>query len=220
MRMRIGRPKAATMIAFAALVASIGGTAYAEKADKQITSKNIADGTIKGKDVKEDAFSGKHIKEGTLDQVPSAASADTAADADTVGGQAPAALDTRWALIDKNGEIEAQTGGFTLVDCYETNGNCYVDAGDDVTDNGLSADIAVNNVDASPTFSGQIGVGACGLDSINCAPPGTELTSVLVVTPRDEAGAVPGGVTPPAAADASRFYVQVTGSAAEVVPAP
>ena len=245
MRMSIGRPSAAMVIACCALAASVGGTAYAEKADKQVTSKDIKDGTIKGKDGKAEALSGKQIKEGTLGQVPSAASADTASvadnaatadsadtattadnattadsagDSDTVGGKTAEDLDTRWLLINESGQIEAQSGGFGIVNCYQANANCYIDASDDVTNNAITASVAVNNVDGSPTFSGQIGVGACGLTSINCAPPNTETTDVLVVTPRDSAGAVPGGVTPPAPADATRFYVEISG--AEAVPAP
>jgi heat shock protein HslJ len=229
---RIPRPRAATLIAFVALIAALGGTAYAAKT--MITSKNIVDGTIKGKDVKDDALKGAQVKENTLGKVPNAAQADSATsattadsattatsadDADTVGGKSPDDLDTRWALVNEEGEIEAQTGGFTVVDCYTTNANCYIDIGEDATNNGISGSIAINNVDGSSTLSGQIGVGACGLTSIACAPPNTDLPNVIVAAPRDSAGAIPGGGPVPAAADASRFYVEVTGSEA-VAPAP
>jgi len=234
MRTRFGRPSASMVIAFIALIAAIGGSAYA--AVGEITSRQIMDGTIKNKDIKDDALKGNKINESLLGKVPSAAnadnattadsadtatnadnattadSADTAGDADTVGGKSADDLDTRWVLINESGDIEAQTGGFTVVDCYTTNANCYIDIGEDATDNGLAGTIAINNTDGSATLSGQIGVGSCGLTTIACAPPNTDLPNVVVAAPRDSAGAVPGGVTPPAAADASRFYLQVTGS--------
>jgi hypothetical protein len=216
---RLRRPRAATVIAFVALVAALGGTAYAAKT--MITSKNIVDGTIKGKDVKDDALKGNKIKESALGKVPAAAQADSATaadDAGTVSGKSADDLDTRWALVNEDGEIEAQTGGFTVVDCYTTNANCYIDIGEDATNNGITGSIAINNVDGSSTLSGQIGVGACGLASIACAPPNTDLPNVIVAAPRDSAGAIPGGGPVPAAADASRFYIQVTGSEAVATP--
>ena len=55
-----------------------------------------------------------------------------------VGGKSADDLDTRWALINEDGDIEAQSGGFTVVDCYTTNANCYIDIGEDATDNGIT----------------------------------------------------------------------------------
>lgn len=210
---------AVTVVAAALTAASLPG-------NNSVTSGDIRKGAVKKSDIARDAVGkseirrnavghaelrtgsvrGEEVDEATLGKVP------TAAAADTVGGKTAGQLDTRWALIAENGTIERQTGGFTIVNCYLANANCYIDAGEDVTDNGLHAQIAVANTDGSSILSGEAGVAPCGATSVACAPPGTEAATVLVVAPRDSAGVVPGGVTPPAPADAARFYVFVTGS--------
>ena len=108
-------------------------------------------------------------------------------------------LDPRWALINESGAIEAQTGGFTLVNCYQANSNCYIDAGEDVRNNGLHAEISVANTDGSPILSAETGTAACGATTVACAPPGTEANNVLVVAPRESDGTVfgPGMPTAP-----------------------
>ena len=123
-----------------------------------------------------------------------------------------AELGTRWALIGENGQIERQTGGFSIVNCYQANANCYINVGSDVRDKGLHAQIAIANTDGSPILTGETGVAPCGATSVACAPPNTEDNNGLVVAPRDSSGAVPGGVTHPAPADAARFYVYVEGA--------
>jgi hypothetical protein len=178
-----------------------------------VTAREIKKRSLDGTDIKLDRVGGNAVKEQSLDgskirKVPSATAADT------VGGRSAAQLETRWALVNESGQIERQTGGFTVVNCYAANANCYIDAGEDVRDNGIHAEIAVNNTDGSPFFSGDTGTAPCGATFVACAPPNTESNNVLVVTPRASDGTVPGGVTPPAPADAARFYVFVTGSAA------
>jgi hypothetical protein len=137
----------------------------------------------------------------------------TAADAQTLGGQPPRRYTTRWALVGEDGQIVAQSGGFTVTTAYpggdgpSGNQNVYIDSGEDVTDNGLTATIAVQNaVDGqAASFGGEVAVGACGSTAIACAPPGTENASTIVVTPRDSAGATT------VAGERKRFYVTVTG---------
>jgi hypothetical protein len=116
----------------------------------------------------------------------------------------------RWALVDETGAIVQQTGGFKAVNCFQANANCYLDVGVDARSAGLSATIADQNAVAGQAVSltGEIGVGACGSDTINCAPPGTESTKVIVVSPRTSTGAETTPTT------RKRFYVQVLGSAA------
>jgi hypothetical protein len=121
-------------------------------------------------------------------------------------------LTTRWALVSEGGTIERQTGGFTIVDCYASNANCYIDAGEDVTNNAMHAQIVLANTDGSPVASGETTVAPCGATYVNCAPTNTESNNVLVVAPRNSAGAAFGGGGAPAAADAARFFVFVTGS--------
>jgi hypothetical protein len=116
---------------------------------------------------------------------------------------------TRWALVDENGKIIQQTGGFKTVNCFQANANCYIDIGADARDKGLGATIAGQNnvMGQAISLTGEIGVGACGSDALSCAPPGTEMASVIVVSPRNSDGSNP---TPTAR---KRFYVQVLGSA-------
>jgi hypothetical protein len=138
---------------------------------------------------------------------------------------------TRWVLIGLDGQIEAQSGGFTVVTAYPQGDpagtgparhNVYVNAGEDLSNNGLSATIALQNQvdqggnaintgtndapDANPEFSGEVSIAKCltpGL--VACAPPGTGSDNVLVVSPRnsDGSGTVPG--------ERKRVYVSVTG---------
>lgn len=169
-------------------------------------------GSVGRSELRTGSVHGEEVDEATLGKVPSAATADKAADAGTVGGKAAAQLGTRWALVAENGTIERQSGGFTIVNCYNANANCYLDAGEDVTNNGLHAQIVVANTDGSSILSAETGTAPCGAAFVACAPPGTERAEVLVVAPRASDGTVPGGVTPPSPANAARFYVFVTGS--------
>ena len=143
--------------------------------------------------------------------IVSTARAKSGLDADTVDGQGAGELTTRWALVNEAGQIEQQTGGFTTVDCFETNANCYLDAGEDVRNNGIHAQIAIQNNDtiSDPTeLSGETGTAPCGATFVTCAPPGTEDNEVLVVAPRQSDGAAT------TAGARLRFYVYVTGSQA------
>ena len=148
--------------------------------DGSIRNKDFKAGTLRGKDAKPDSFGGKAIKESTL--------------------EAP-----RWALINAAGAIEKQTGGFTAVDCYRTNANCYIDAGENVTNNGVFAEINASNTDGS-RLNGETGTAPCGLVSVNCVPPGTETPNIIVVAPRNSDGSAT------TASNRFRFYVYVTGS--------
>jgi len=148
-----------------------------------------------------------------------AARVKTGLDADTVDGQDSAELGTRWALINESGAIEQQTGGFSVVNCYSTNANCYISAGSDVRNKGLHANISAANTDGSAILSGETGIAACGATSVTCAPPNTEDNNVIVVAPRtrNAAGDLTGGApTPgtsvPAPTEAARFYVYVEGA--------
>lgn len=60
-----------------------------------------------------------------------------------------------------------------------------------------------------PSLTGEVGVGACGMDTLNCAPPGTENPNVVVVTPRNSDG------TETTPQTRKRFYVQVLGHPAK-----
>jgi len=182
-----------------------------------VTSNDIGKGEIGKSELRTDSVGkaelrtgsvkGDEVDEDTLAKVPSATGSDN------VGGKTAGQLDTRWALVSENGAIERQTGGFTIVNCFNANANCYIDAGDDVTNNGLHAQIAIANTDGSAVLSGETGVAPCGATFVACAPPGTETNNVIVVAPRESDGSVFGaGPGAPAPANGARFYVFVTGS--------
>ena len=224
-------PSPALVVAGLALFVSLGGVSYAV-ATGSIDSREIKDNTVRSKDMRSGSITAREIRRRSLDgtdikiervggnavkeqvlevsklkKVPAATQADKAADAATLGGRTPDQLDTRWALVNEAGAIEAQSGGFSIVNCYATNDNCYIGAGEDVRDNGITATISVANTDASPVLGGETGVAACGATTVNCAPPNTEDNNVLVVAPRDSAGAPFGA----GVANRARFYVFVTG---------
>ena len=142
-------------------------------------------------------------------EIEDAATAKAAADA---AAKANAAK-TRWVLIGADGTIAAQSGGFRTVDCYSSNANCYIDAGEDVRDNGIGAEIATsNNPDAGTDglLTGETSSSPCFFDFVNCAPAGTDSGNggnpgVFVVTPRNSDGSAP------AAGDRYPFYALVTG---------
>jgi hypothetical protein len=164
-------------------------------------------------------------------EIIAAARTKGALDADTLDGRDAADLETRWVLVGLDGQIEAQSGGFTVVTAYPQGDpagtsparhNVYIDSGEDLSDNGLNATIALQNqldqgatavnngtvvgADANPEFSGEIATAKCltpGL--VACAPAGTASSNVFVVSPRnsDGSGTVPG--------ERKRFYVSITG---------
>ncbi|MGI9094653.1 MAG: hypothetical protein ACR2F4_03650 [Thermoleophilaceae bacterium] len=86
----IRRPSPALVISLVALFAALGGTSYAV-ATNSIDSREIKNGTIQGKDLKKRSIQGTKIqlnkiggnavKESTLGKVPSAGTADSAANA-------------------------------------------------------------------------------------------------------------------------------------------
>ena len=147
-------------------------------------------------------------------------------------------------LINAAGEIEAQSGGFTVAAAYPTlantavppapdnslraNGNVYINANEDLSNNGIVATIALQNAtdqnadgvmngrasgaDANPEFSGEITTTLCGLTGIvTCAPTGTNTTSHFVVSPRNSDGSVTADGTH------KRFYVIITGDSTDLV---
>jgi hypothetical protein len=203
-------PSPAFGVALLALFLSLGGVSYGV-ATGSIDGREIKNNSVRGQDVQKrslngsdfmlDRVGGKAVKEESLDSTKL-----SAANAERLGGKMSGDLDTRWALISESGTIEAQTGGFTLTDCYSTNANCYINAGEDVRDNGLHAEIAVQNTDGTPRLGGETGTAPCGATFVACAPPNTEDNNVLVVAPRQSDG------TAAAADNRFRFYVFVTGS--------
>lgn len=222
MRRFIRTPSPSMVVASVALFVALGGTSYAV-ATGSIDSREIKDGTIVEKDVKKSGLEGSDIKDGALaarDIKAGSLTADRFA-----SGQLPGR--TRWAYFNEAGQIAAQSGGFTVKSRFEANpagaaGNVYIDAGEDLSDNGIVVSNGLQNQrdangdgltngraageDNNPEFSGEISAIRCAIPGVvSCAPPGTNTNTHFVVSPRNSDGTVT------TSADRKPFYVIVTG---------
>ncbi len=198
-------PRPAMVVAVIALMAAVGGSAYAatkidteDIANDAITARQVQNDSLKGKDFKQGGLKGSDIKDGSV------ATKD-------LSEEAVASLKPRWLLLNEKGEIEEQSGGFTVLDAYTTNDNVYVDAGSSMENHGLLATIAGQNkidVDgaagADPSFNGQVSVARCQTDAVECAPANAKTANAFVVSPREQDG------TPTTPTTRKRVYVQVT----------
>ena len=233
MRLPSLRPSPSMAVSIMALVVASTGTSYAagligsdDIKNNSITTKDVKDGSLKGRDVKGGSIGSNKIRNGSLKskdfkagQLPAGA----------VGPAGPAGVG-RWALVDATGAIIAQSGGFSVTAGYVTtpaaaNGNVYINAGENLANNGVIATIALQNTadldgdmvmngraagpDANPEFSGEISAAVCTPGVVNCAPPGTGNTNHLVVSPRNSDGSF----TTDGAR--KRFYVVVTGDSSD-----
>lgn len=131
------RPSGASLIALVALFVSLGGSAYAaaritgaDVVDRSLTYHDIARNSIgygevtglTGHDVRRSSMGGYQVDESTLAKVPSAAKADTAGNANTVGGKAPSDFVASSSLVRvgivrlTNGQTKqlAQVGPLTI----------------------------------------------------------------------------------------------------------
>jgi hypothetical protein len=237
MRRLIHRPSPSMLVSVLALVVATGGTSYAAV---KITGHDIKDKTVTGKDVKNQALTGKDVKNQTLlakdfkaGQLPAGPQGPTGPQGSPGSG--------RWVLINAAGQIEAQSGGFSVTAGYPTlavtgtdplglraNGNVYINANEALTNNGIVATVVLQNTvdqngdmivngrastaDANPEFSGEIAISQCGLPGTACAPPGTGNVNHLVVSPRMSDGTVTSTDT-----GRKRFYVIITGDSTDYV---
>ena len=198
-------PSPAMVIACIALIAAIGGSAYAAS---KINGKNIKNNTVTGKQIKEktvknvkSAKKAKKAKKANRAKVANRAktadSAKTADTATTVAGQSPTDLKSRWFLLDERGRIVDQSGGFTVIDAYDTNTNAYIDSGSSLLGKGFSATIGIQNQIAGGNTSGEVSVSRCQIaGSVECAPPGAKNVNSLVVSPRNSDGTPAATVSP------------------------
>lgn len=234
----VRRPSPSMAVSVMALVVASTGTSYAagligsdDIRNNSIQSKDVKDRTLKGRDIKNDVIGSNKVRNGSLKardfkdgQLPA-------------GAQGPAGVG-RWALVDASGAIVAQSGGFSVTAAYPTlapmgadaaglraNGNVYINAGENLANNGVLAVVALQNTvdqngdtvtngrapgaDANPEFSGEISAAMCQPGVVNCAPPGTGNTHHLVVSPRNSDGTVTADGT------RKRFYVVVTGDSSD-----
>jgi len=234
----VRRPSPSMAVSVMALVVASTGTSYAagligsdDIRNNSIQSKDVKDRTLKGRDIKNGVIGSNKVRNGSLKardfkegQLPA-------------GAQGPAGVG-RWALVDASGGIVAQSGGFSVTAAYPTlapmgadaaglraNGNVYINAGENLSNNGVLAVVALQNTvdqngdtvtsgrapgaDANPEFSGEISAAMCQPGVVNCAPPGTGNTNHLVVSPRNSDGTVTSDGT------RKRFYVVVTGDSTD-----
>jgi hypothetical protein len=205
MRKRNLRITPATAIATIALAAAIGGTSYAatkidtgDIANDAITARQIENGSLKGQDFKEGGLKGTDIADGKVGL-------------QDLSSDAIAALKPRWLLLDEQGQIEEQSGGFTVLDAYTTNNNVYIDAGSTLEGHGLSATIALQNkldldgaAGADPSFNGQVSIARCQTAAVECAPATAKVPNAFVVSPRQDDGSATGP------ASRERVYVEIT----------
>lgn len=204
-------PKPAMIVAVVALIAALSGSAYA-------VSK------IDGSEIRDNSVTGEQVKERSLERVPTAGKAKEAGrakDADTVGGERPDDLKVRWLLLNEQGAIEDQSGGFTILDAYDTNANAYVDAGESLVGKGLTATVAIQNqIDTDPVAAGVQGsrngeaaVTRCQIPGVvECAPANAKTVNALVVTASNPDGSPAATPSPGAGSGTStkRIYVEIT----------
>jgi hypothetical protein len=206
-------------VALLALFTALSASAYAATV---ITGKNVRNGSLTGADIQSKSIAGTDIKDGALaarDVKPGSLTADRLA------GNARA-KNARWVLVNRAGQIEAQSGGFSVTAAYPAgaaNGNVYIESGEDLSDNGIAATIALENQydlggpaapnngtnaapDANPEFAGEISASRCQIPGVvECGPPAAKTTSNFVVSPRESDG------QPTTGANRKKFYVVITG---------
>lgn len=194
------RPSPGMIVACVALIVATAGTAYA--AVTITNTSQIKGRVVTGKDLVKGSVGGEAVRENSLRGV----------DAATLDGETAADQKVRWLLLNEAGQIEEQSGGFTVLDAYQTNQNVYIDTGETLVGKGLNATIAIQNqvdVDgtagADPNFGGEVSVARCQVPGVvECAPANSKTVNALVVSPRESDGTVT------AANDRKRVYVQVT----------
>ena len=212
-------PSPAMMVALLALFAALAGTSYAAVT---ITGKNVKNSSLTGSDVKNGSLTGTDVKSRSLSGSDVKDGALAARDKGDKGDSGR----TRWALVNAAGQIEAQSGGFEVESGYEANppgaaGNVYIDSGEDLSNKGVVATIALQNqvdqngdtitsgrapgADSNPEFSGEISSTRCAIPGVvSCGPPGTNTNQHFVVSPRNSDGTVTSDGT------RKRFYVVIT----------
>ena len=258
--MRIRKPTPSFAVAVGALVVSLGGTSYAatqigsaDIRNDSVRSVDVRDGTLRSVDVENGTLRSSDIRDGTIRRSDLSDGAldgqrgprglrGPAGPQGAEGEQGPAGVG-RWALVNAAGQIEAQSGGFSVAAAYpvlgntatppadnsqRAAGNVYINANEDLSDNGVIAVVALQNqvdqnndgvtsgrapgADANPEFSGEISTTQCGIAGVvGCAPAGTNNATHFVVSPRNSDG------SPTTPDTRKRFYVVITGDSSDLV---
>lgn len=228
------RPSGLVVLSVAVLVVGVGGTSVAAA---KIATRDLVNGAVTSVKVKDGTVRGVDVRDGSIRRTDLAPGARTAGPRGPQGPAGPpgAAGTARWVLVDADGNIEAQSGGFSIASAYDRDlttppgavGNVYLDANEDLSDNAVVAGLAMQNQvdqnadgitngrslnpDANPEFSGEVTASMCGIASvISCAPTGTNTPEHLVVSPRTSDGQVTRST------DRKRFYVVVSGDSSDL----
>ena len=133
------RASFANLTALLAMFIALGGSSYAAV---KITGNDVRNGSLSGRDVRNGSLTGRDIS-------ISGRNIRGLTAADFGAGQLPTG--PRWLLINESGDIEEQSGGFTVVSKPGINGqpatnpNIYVNAGSSLIAKGLTASIAIQN---------------------------------------------------------------------------
>lgn len=152
------------VMATIAVFVALGGSSYAAA---KVTGKDVKDSSLTGVDVRNGTLAARDLKSGTAG---------------------------RWLVINESGDIEEQSGGFTVISKPGINGqpatnpNIYVKAPGSLVGKGLLATVAIQNkldrdgnAMPDPAFAGDVSVGRCNTGAIMCVPTGTNADDVLVV---------------------------------------
>ncbi|WP_134740113.1 hypothetical protein [Nocardioides sp. 503] len=237
-------PSPSMFVSVAALVVAASGTSYAVAT---IGSADIRNNSIRSVDVQNESLLSRDVKDGAL-RARDFARGQLPQGAQGAQGEPGAAGIGRWALVDREAGIVAQSGGFEVRSGYDlvnntgapvpggALGNVYLDANEDLGDNGIVVSIALQNkldqnndtvlngraplADANPEFAGEISATKCNIPSIvACAPTGADNDQHLVVSPRMSDGTVTvtGDGTAANPNNHKRFYVILTGDSSDYV---
>jgi hypothetical protein len=157
----------------------------------------VKNGSLSGKDIRTGSLGSGDVRNGSLraaDLRPGVLKAGPVGPKGDKGDKGDPGDGGRWLLIDENGDVAEQSGGFRVISKPGINGqpatnpNVYVDAGGSLVGKGLTATIAIQNrIDRTgdmapdPAFAGDAAVGRCNTAGINCVPAGTNEDDTLVV---------------------------------------
>jgi hypothetical protein len=95
---------------------------------------------------------------------------------------------TRYAVVNGQGQIVEQSGGFSIAS-FNDNDNVYINAGGSLVGHGLGATLALANGGGDLTTNGQIVTARCNTATVTCAPANTNNDNTLVVRATDNTGA-------------------------------
>jgi hypothetical protein len=102
---------------------------------------------------------------------------DKARNADKLDGLDSTRIRARWAIVEANGTITAQSGGITLA-AHAVSGEYYLNFGENLANNG----IAVSQVWRSGAgFPGTALAAVCATASVTCVQPGTNNNNTIYV---------------------------------------